>query len=212
VQCNDTCTHSQHTATRCNTLQHPASAHIKPHVCYRSYTHSQHAATRCNTLQHNATQCNTLLRHTYTLMYAAAHLRTRNTHCNTVQHRATRCNTVQHGATRGNTLPQHTYTPVYVAAHMHTCNTLAPRCNTLQHAATPYCGTHTPLCMHIYQHTVKIVDSVRETESAPYLNIYICIYIHICTYKCIYYIYTVETIARVREAKFASYILHPGAA
>ena len=196
VQCNGTRTHSQHTATHCNTLQHAATPCLgtQKHPCMLPLIYT--LATCCNMLQHVATQCNTLQHscrgthththtHTYTPLYAAAHIRTRNTYCNTVQHGATRCNTVQHGATRCNTLPQQTYTPMYVAPHMHTCNTLAPR-NTLQHATTPCCSTHTPPCMHIYQQTVEIVDSVRDTEFAQHLYIYICIYIHICTYKCIY--------------------------
>jgi len=57
-----------HTATHCNTRQHPCIT-------------LQHTATHCNTLQHTATHCNTL-QHTAT-------------HCNTRQHAATHCTTLR---------------------------------------------------------------------------------------------------------------------
>jgi len=166
VQCNSTRTHSQHTATHCNTLQHAATPCLgtQKHPCMLPLIYT--LATCCNMLQHVATQCNTLQHscrgthththtHTYTPLYAAAHIRTRNTYCNTVQHGATRCNTVQHGATRCN-MVQHGATHCR-SRHTHPCMlphicTLAihshhaTRCNTQQHPVAAH--IHPRVCTY----------------------------------------------------------------
>ena len=110
----------QHTATRCNTLQHTLQ-HTATHC-----NALQHTATHCSTLQHTATYCNTL-RHTAT-------------HCNTLQHTATHCNTLQHTATHCTmTRTSHDSWGRKLYAETPMWNTLyltATHCNTLQHTAT----------------------------------------------------------------------------
>jgi len=81
----------QHTATPCNTLQHPSTP----------YNTLQHTATPCNALQHPATHYNTL-QHTTTQRIPQRHLLY-------AVHPATPCNALQHPATHYNT-PQHTTT------------------------------------------------------------------------------------------------------
>jgi len=95
------CNILQHTATRCNTLQHTElllhdrlvqmtflilmSAGI-----YVFNNALQHIATNCNTLQDTARHCNTLLdtiKHCIKLQHTARY-------CNTLQHTATHCNTL----------------------------------------------------------------------------------------------------------------------
>ena len=109
----------QHTAARCNTLQH-THCNILQYTCHISalslhmyvnvdkhFNTLQHTVARCNTLQH--THCNT---HTATHTLQHTHC---NTHCNT--HAATHCNT--HTATH--TL-QHTHCNTHTATHYVCCS------------------------------------------------------------------------------------------
>ena len=101
----------KHAATRCNTVQRPATLCSDPAVysatlkcvscCVTHCNTLQHTATHCNTLQHTPTNCNTL-QHTTTRCNSLQHTAT---HCNTLQHTATHCNTLQH-----NVILQHTAT------------------------------------------------------------------------------------------------------
>jgi len=99
----------QHTATRCNTLQHTPSEIGRERRRYAkrnarkwvvSYTHNtrdiwmslcntlQHNAKHCSTQQHPAKHCNTLQHTRVTYEWVSA------THCQTLQHTTTHCNTL----------------------------------------------------------------------------------------------------------------------
>ena len=72
----------QHTATKCNALQHTAThfLHATQHSVAQAAT--CHVHFTCSILQQSATHCNKVQRTA--------------THCNTLQHTATHCNTLQH--------------------------------------------------------------------------------------------------------------------
>jgi len=83
-----TCSHLQHAATHCNSLQNTTTC-------------SNRKMSTCTQLQHTVTHCNTrecvIVTH-MNLTGTCAHCDTLNilqhtaTHCNTLQHAATRCN------------------------------------------------------------------------------------------------------------------------
>jgi len=110
-----------HTATHCNTLQHPTSyqnSHFKAslwlwwlfvHLLY-CYT-PQHTATHCNTLQYPTSYqqshfnsklwCRWFMYSFTTLLHTAFTTPLRAaTRCNTLQHAATHCGTPQHPTNR----------------------------------------------------------------------------------------------------------------
>ena len=107
---------TEHTAIRCNSLQHAAiHCSILQHtytgkIPYRAdYIPLQLTATHCNSLQLIATHCNTLQHmqhtasHSYQQMTVQSTQQPTATHCTSIRHAATRCNTLQHTATRCNT-------------------------------------------------------------------------------------------------------------
>jgi len=84
------------TATCCNTLQ-LTYGQLDFFIVLKFFGGLQHTATRCNTLQHAATRCNTLQHTygQIDFYYPQVFWRTA-TRCNKLQHAATRCNTLQH--------------------------------------------------------------------------------------------------------------------
>jgi len=137
--CN-TLQHTQHAATRCNTLQHTA-------------THCntlQHTATHCNTLQHTATHCNAGTAYVATNHARWEHHRDIATCCNnTLQHAATHCNThcntLQHTATQAQLMSQQIVQDESIAA-MVTSDTgrrqVAVCCSVLQIVAALCSALH----------------------------------------------------------------------
>ena len=70
----------QHTATRCNTLQHVTDMTLAGEDA------GDGAATHCNTLQHTVTHCKTL-QNTTDMTLEGENIEDRAaTHCNTLQH------------------------------------------------------------------------------------------------------------------------------
>jgi len=167
--------HSAHSATQCNTVQHTATHWVREWVQLRlgpTLSHTpcntlQHTATHCsisNTLQYTATHCNTL-QHTATLKRETLSSLSRSnslqhtaTHCNTLQHTAIHCNTLQHTTAHSSTRQQttthcstilHTATQYntlqHAATHRSTLQHTAIHCSTLKHTATHY---STPLLQH----------------------------------------------------------------
>jgi len=66
-------------------------------------THTQGTATHCNTLQHTATHYNTLQHMSHIWRHTRRALQHTAKHCKTLQHTATHCNTLQHTAIHCNT-------------------------------------------------------------------------------------------------------------
>ena len=111
----------QHTATRCNTLQHTATHYhgkIFMNGCKEAYEHVKRNLRHVlQCVAHTATHCNTLTWQDIAGFVLHVHRPLCTRSCgNTLQHTATHCNTLQHTATH---------------------------CNTLQHTATHTCATHT---------------------------------------------------------------------
>jgi len=95
----------------------------------RNGSHSQNTATLCNTLQHTATHCNNHDTHNNSFvriwdLFTKAILHSELSSCSTLQHTATHCNTLQHNAQHCTTLHHSTYctTLQHTATH---CNTHA---------------------------------------------------------------------------------------
>jgi len=140
----------QHTATRCNMLQHTAThtltyANALSHIPSNIYKH-------CNTLQHTATRCNTLQQ---THLHPQQPYPTYPTKLtNSLQHTATHCNTLQH--------TQHTATHCNKHTHSHSQEPYptqqlphtATYSLTLQHTATNPL-TYATVLSHIPNNTYK---------------------------------------------------------
>jgi len=106
----------QHTATRCNTLQHTHQGTLE-----------QQQVVDCNKLQHTTTHCNTLQH-----IYQDALKQQQVGCCNTMQHIATFCNTLQRTET-------HIPGALKAAAScrlQHTLQRAATHCNT--HTEVPW--------------------------------------------------------------------------
>jgi len=177
--------HSAHSATQCNTVQHTATHWVREWVQLRlgpTLSHTpcntlQHTATHCsisNTLQYTATHCNTL-QHTATLKRETLSSLSRSnslqhtaTHCNTLQHTAIHCNTLQHTTAHSSTRQQtttHCSTILHTATQYNTLQHTATPCNTLQHTAA-HCNTlqHTATHCNTLQHTTPATHSVKERQ------------------------------------------------
>jgi len=103
----------EHTATRCNTLQHAAthpthSGHYNAQT--RTWPVELRTVTHCHILQHTATYCNTLytlhvqaiILHKHELDSSRFTMQHTATHYNPLHHAVSRCTTLQHAAIRYN--------------------------------------------------------------------------------------------------------------